>query len=947
MSEISDLATLTSMLEPVSLRQVRSSEEGSSAIASVMNVLYGSSGTRIVSAETLMRELNDALINVGDAKNFIEKKLAVLTSVESAVGNWIGKKWELKGETMTSTMNLADESALVTTPVTFVLSDSAFVSPAIRGSTKVETFLNSMPPVVTTQMTPFFSLEVSMPDHEGAASMMRFLLGRVSDTPDGPSKQMLDGTRDEGTKITTSGMELFTSPQTLLAENVSSSPARYADVIDPLRPLATVENFSVSVSPTVGLFSFKKASLTLRLHDRSRLAEVAHLVRPLGYLDVTVWVTYGWRCPVAHDDPYASFVNESLLVREAYGVSNSSMSFDNFGQVSISLELFTKSGLDVLTKKIQDALSIFKENGESTSVSEMEDKLRETGQQIARYRRAAGIGLEGGLSKEIRSFQILEAAEQGTSLDLTEKDFKEAVAALKGFSFTGDLAQERTEALKNMKKALEKLGERQQTFKDRIKTAANSFIKEKFDAAVSGHDPFLSRLIDDPTVKERHLELSDLVSRARGLPTKAKKKLKNGQAAPHDLPKDKASQTVVSLGKVFALFIASSLLRTLEGGELQVFFYALNESASHAGGLNIASFPINWSTFRSQYALHVEKTMSENMTLDAFMGLVKDAQVEDFRSIAYGFSGFFKPYDETDPALTFKEDTNDQKFETMLSAAGNGKGAFKKPVLEFYIETVGINEEGTAIDALDQIDNLKSKASKMVTRIHVFDKQASPFGEQGKILYASNGEKVGFFEADPRASVDSEFVNGIDDIIGTADTAKQETLKKLQEGSKTRYWGIPPGTKGEDVKDIIARTMPTILFGANGTTIVGANLASKQDQLLGAIQMMGSRAGRPGTMSPNGAGLNGLPLRVIPAALTLTSLGCPLLSYGQQFFVDFSTGTSADNVYLVTGLAHNLTPGKFESQMTLTYYDGYGQWEGGRDVVAAFEHEIDELLSAT
>jgi hypothetical protein len=46
-------------------------------------------------------------------------------------------------------------------------------------------------------------------------------------------------------------------------------------------------------------------------------------------------------------------------------------------------------------------------------------------------------------------------------------------------------------------------------------------------------------------------------------------------------------------------------------------------------------------------------------------------------------------------------------------------------------------------------------------------------------------------------------------------------------------------------------------------------------------------------------------------------LGCPLLQFGQSFYVDFGTGTSADNIYTVTSFSHKITPGDFSTSAKL------------------------------
>ena len=134
------------------------------------------------------------------------------------------------------------------------------------------------------------------------------------------------------------------------------------------------------------------------------------------------------------------------------------------------------------------------------------------------------------------------------------------------------------------------------------------------------------------------------------------------------------------------------------------------------------------------------------------------------------------------------------------------------------------------------------------------------------------------------------------------------------------------------MKDIVSRMVPTITYGANGTTVISAELSTKQDQLLAASQMLSSRISKANTITPNGSDVGGMPLKITPTILSMTTHGCPLLQFMQLFFVDFNTGTTADNIYGITGLTHSLTPGKFTTQMTLTFYDSFGKYESDQTV---------------
>jgi len=74
-------------------------------------------------------------------------------------------------------------------------------------------------------------------------------------------------------------------------------------------------------------------------------------------------------------------------------------------------------------------------------------------------------------------------------------------------------------------------------------------------------------------------------------------------------------------------------------------------------------------------------------------------------------------------------------------------------------------------------------------------------------------------------------------------------------------------------------------------------------------------------------------LIVIPAQMNMMSLGNPLATMAQQYFIDFQTGTTLDNLYIVTGHNHTFSPGKFETQWTFGYSDAYGVFEGAPNIV--------------
>ena len=143
-----------------------------------------------------------------------------------------------------------------------------------------------------------------------------------------------------------SGMEMFTTPQTLVNMKGLNANADRLNPVKPFLPLASITGASIQIQNAgTGKFAHKTAKVEIKIHDKARLVEFSEFVRgPAGYRDLTLWLTYGWLAPRGRgeNDVFAKFINENMLTREAFSVKNSSFSFDAVGQVSISLELVSK-----------------------------------------------------------------------------------------------------------------------------------------------------------------------------------------------------------------------------------------------------------------------------------------------------------------------------------------------------------------------------------------------------------------------------------------------------------------------------------------------------------------------------------------------------------------------------------------------------------------------------
>ena len=765
------------------------------------------------------------------------------------------------------------------------LVDAPYVHPTVRYADRAHMFLTAVPTHVMSKCVPRLDVEFKLdrPKFESGAqapSLLRFLLGAApvagADASMLSANRVIAGDRE----LITSGMELFTAPQTL--GSLSDAPgARYVPVIDSLRPLASLVGAEITVTPTVGMFSYKRAKLSFVLHDRSRMTDLSDFLKPEVYPKTTVVMTYGWSHPEDPSDPYAEFINSQSVVRESYGIVNASYSFESGGGVRVDLELFTRGVSELRSTKIAES---------DSSSAAMQRKMAQLRDDIASYRRAKRLDAETGTSAEVRPTQFLDGAERGSVLDYSSDELRSGVERLLKMLSQQDPRVD-SALQKRLVASLKALPDDAVTLRKTI----SSEIADKFSAAKSGLDPFLP----DPEKYPDH-PVSGFVSARNATPV--------GVVTRVD-------RKISSFARVFTSFVMPAMLSADPKLDLQVIFYSMNSQAGPVASTNIGEFPVEMSVFVDRWREHAERRGTENVSVEEFVSVLADATVSDPRSVGYGLRSYYT-YDSKggfmeDPAQASKRESRDAELL--------GKhGVFKKPVIEMYVESS------------------PARDGSRVTRIHVYDKQAHPYRAQGAFLRASDGSSTFYDVPKSRLKRSAE----------AADARNVSLIKQLARDVVDDSSGVRrvDASTNASLKAAIAATMPTLVYGTSCSSILSANLSSQHEALLSTVQML--RAGKKNNTQPSGAGTGGLPLRVIPSTLQLTMLGCALIQLAQMWFVDFMTGTTADNVYIVTQLTHSIAPGKFETQATLGFADAYGALEGAVSVESAIKSMSDSAPKA-
>jgi hypothetical protein len=397
----------------------------------------------------------------------------------------------------------------------------------------------------------------------------------------------------------------------------------------------------------------------------------------------------------------------------------------------------------------------------------------------------------------------------------------------------------------------------------------------------------------------------------------------------------------VSFGAMLMYMVGKPLAASRRFDEIQFLFYPINDKASYLSNLTVADIPIRLEDFNKLFEEATKTTV--NMPLGRFMSFVSKEFIHNQASYVYGLTDLFETDDEgkTEMKEEFKEDAtklNDEKKLRLEDAYGEDADIeFKMPRITTEMQAVPC-----------KLGSHPKGKNGTILRIHVYDTICTPYTSLMKMLGSARSDSIGLLssaaggvpgEVESNAGSDEgwdvthqdEFVHGImaaidagllevvpSTIADDYDSDEGVDVSDFAEAQFRVKGGFPA------LKDYMMKSMPSIIYGSSNSAVLKADLSSMNNPKLASVNML--RAGGSGGDGPQGSRDSGLPLQTTPVSLSLTTYGCPLISYGQQFFVDFGTGTTIDNVFVVTGIDHSLSQGKFETKLKMTQVDAFGKY---------------------
>lgn len=917
--------------------------------------------------------------------------------------------------------------------LTMILVDTPAIDLKLRNADIASTFINYMPGIMASQMVPYLDVKFTLRRSGGAGnektrpqtvmSPLKFLLGSQQIVPDSADSLMYDAyttsvvreniqlanealtqrTIEAGverakakkqktievdfTKITTKpgkqsrdetttvGMEMFLMPQTLInmdydQENVP----RYNEVLNSTLPFGTILNLNVNVtSAGYGVFSYKTATLTLKIFDRSRLVEIADFLNPKLYGQATLWITYGWRAPGVQPitglerNEYSAFINEYMLKKEAYGIINTSISIGDDGTATVTLNLCMR-----FAQELSQITPI-----EGSAVYDHEQ--RQLQNKLSRIRELAeSLGFTNSGAKDIRGGTLIQSALGGSLPSLDSRALADELGVLER-AFKDSSNPDAAEFSRLAKELYSTAaGGTKSSAAETLETAAQVAALNRFDKLKSTSNLDVWSIISSQTNNSKFDVNSQesshpLLSMHKLLAQKEITVTKNGQ------PTDKGvfgRFGDVSFARLFATFFSSAVRSIGDEGtvpeidEYQIIFYNFNQFAGPVANVNIAEFPIDMDVLIKAYSEYVTKQKGEKMNILNFLEIVRSSQFGNQKHKAFGFSDL---YDEKGE---LKTQHTDELLKRQIQNSGLSS-TFVPPAVDFYVETSNSSSDNRIQDLLVTYEvgaALSSSGTKpdgytKIVRIHIYDKASIPHkaaydlvrDDAGGYLEIENSWQKEYSAAQRKIlqTINTKNKNNprqkTADVNSYNDTQKQVSAKTSEDQIDITYPAgievtesstISANIRSTSFKDAngnarfnlvkreIARFVPTISIGTNGTMVQSVNYSSEQDAMLSTIMMLRNTSPTENPSLPNGSAVGDLPLRVVPGKLSMTTAGCPLLDYMQQFFIDLNTGTTIDNLYNITGLTHNISPGSFKTDIQFTFADAYGKYESAQNYLS-------------
>jgi hypothetical protein len=938
--------------------------------------------------------LNKASSKLIASNKSFKRDIKVLSSFTGIDLNKRNVKFDLNRKFLNRSLNLdVKNPKKYDTSVSSILITNPNIRIGTQNSLEVSTFFNSITTLEMNKSYPYFNATFILPSlsrqdlnsvnntgnirsfsvNATSSTLNSFLYGNINNKSKNYNEFSGDKISDDVFKT---NMSLFTSPQTLvnLNENIGHSQNnlnsnRKTTVNDPTQPLMTLKSFSINANPTKGLMSYKSGRLSLVLHDRTRMNDIAPFIKPdlLGEFGAEILLEYGWSNPDSDNpkNPLGYFIGNSR-VAEKYMIVNSSFSIDNTGLVNIDLSIAMKGPHEFKNQQISSRVD------NRITQAEFESELSNIENIIKDLRNSEdskffeGYNLNTKNLKGIFNESLRLTKKQIGILSTFKKEYEQLLSIINGnLSNVIEISGSETFFRINYK---DKLDENNRKVFNNLLFGSKD--PDFFHIISNSKKEIISKINNILASIRKIINLIDSISRQDSEEVDNKRKILENimgslefidffYPTSDKLYPEKSQIQYVSLGSIINTIVQIYLAKikgkkSSQFDEIQTIFYTANENAGKMSNESISSFLINKNMLKD----FLEDIFNRNIVItpESLITQIIQNFVRSPDNISLGLSSLYESRDTKSKNKSIKSYKNpvrpleaysrtsvfEKEKNKILRNIYGLSDDFPANKIKFKIPIIHMN-----FDCLSSI-GLKNGEERTILRISIFDRVDSPFSSSSEVLqelYSGNiNNSVGEFilsrkdfkdnKRPEKVSVDRKNLENyfknqkkeLDDLV------EKKLLVKENDKYKINYVRFINNKNFiGSVKDIYKEIYPSLSFGSQNSVMMNANVSTLNDNKLSTIFM--TRSDRNDQSLINDRISEQLPLIIMPTQASVEIFGCPWINFGQSIFLDFETGTTLDNKYIVTGITHNFSPGKFTTQLTLSYGDNYGQLKNIEDML--------------
>ena len=391
-----------------------------------------------------------------------------------------------------------------------------------------------------------------------------------------------------------------------------------------------------------------------------------------------------------------------------------------------------------------------------------------------------------------------------------------------------------------------------------------------------------------------------------------------------------------SFARLAAMFMGHPIALSGKYDEVQMFFYAFNENAGFMHDVTVGQFPVKISEYKTALEEFVKTKIT--VTITDWMNWMNRHYLTNMAAEAYGFkkngaslfvrgddgsAQISEIYSDSERRRNRVSQFTSDKDEILKEAYGSDKTRFALPRVQMFLEAVPHQRPSSSEAGAPGQEGT-------ILRMHFVDVVAAKYSSLHDLLLSKRNTEISAINTTAGTIENSEDLGS-----GGWNTLRKSLYGKLDgPGAGTFFETIDEENGYQRVAagvpalvHKIKQTAPSITWGTQNSSLTSLQVASMHNSSDATIHMLRAQREGANSSAPQGAQDRGLPLRVMPMTMQAESLGCPILQFGQKFFVDTGTGTTVDNIYAVSELTHDIQPGSFTTSFNLIPLDSYGRYE--------------------